>query len=164
GGVVVLGHRRPDKRARLFRDVEILTPLCNADNLSPWSSCTPETESLADRISRRLHFRHQPPDKVFVNNRHPLSLLLVRFSELATLQDRGAHRFEVSWPSIPGHGHGCILATLGGPAFDVDNVAVEVESKRDITRHRRRFDARQRLQTFAQLAIELLPARLVVAL
>src|SRR6185295_14337031 len=146
--VVILSHRRPDKRARLFSDVEILARLRNANNLNPWSTRPLKTKSFAYSLSRRLQLRHQTPHKVFVHNGDLLGLLLVCIRKLAALQERRAHRFEVGWSNTRGHRHRRIIATLGGLTFDEDRVAVVVETKRDITHHRRRFDSRQRLQTF----------------
>src|SRR5215212_2334346 len=162
--LVILGHRRPDKRTRLFGDVEILAGDRYTHNATKWSIRTSKTETLADSLSSRLQLRHQTSHEGLINNRHSFGLLLVLIGEFTSLQDRSTQGFEVGRPNARVHRKWRVVASLRRFAFNKYRATVVVETEWDVTRDRRRFDSRQRLHTFQKLMVELLAPRFVVSL
>src|ERR1044071_5803652 len=134
--VVVLTHRRPDKRPWIFRDVEILTCLCHTDDANPWTTRALETEALADCFSSVLQFRYQPPHKRLIHNRNRFRFLLILFGKLAALHNRGPHRLEVIWSNGGSHRRSHVLAAVGRLTFHEYVVAVVVETEWYITANR----------------------------
>src|SRR5262249_18200456 len=108
--------------------------------------------------------RQESSHKSLVHNRYGFSLSRILLIELASLQDGSSHRFKITWRDVSGQGGRNICSALLDMTFDVNGIAVVVQTQRYPINDRGRLHTGHCLHSRGYVSIKLLSMSFVVAL
>src|SRR5262249_19613332 len=136
--MVLLREWNEQERCRRLSKTHVFAVLHNADNFGGRPATAVHARPFADPILPGP----EPADECFVDNDDGWSGTFVRHGEVAAMQDRNAHRLEVSWRRRRIKGV-WVFAFARRISIDADATTAHIQGQRQITGQPVAFNPRQ---------------------